>query len=112
MVVAVKPKVDPDLKVYTDEGPLTRDVKKYLDTLKPQLAYRKMSNRYIPGVSDIVGCYKGKFFAIELKDDVGVESFHQKQYIAEHNAAGGICDTARTLGEVKLILSRVNNCTP
>ena len=86
---------------FSNETKLKEKVMEYLDTLKPQLAYRKMAHRFIPGVSDIVGCYKGKFFAIELKVGYNKPTQHQINYLDEHMIAGGKTAVCKTLGQVK-----------
>lgn len=41
------------------------------------------------GIPDIVGCYRGRFFALELKADNGRASELQLYNIAKINEAGG-----------------------
>ena len=53
-----------------------------------------------PGISDIIGCYRGRMIAIELKAPKGVLSDAQQVFIDKVNAAGGIGFVARTLDEV------------
>ena len=42
------------------------------------------------GVPDIVGCYKGKFFAIECKAGKGKTTALQEKNIAQIKATGGL----------------------
>ncbi len=49
------------------EAKLTKKIKKHLESLKPDVWFYKSSDRYSSGIPDFVGCYKGKFFAIEVK---------------------------------------------
>jgi penicillin-binding protein-related factor A (putative recombinase) len=53
-----------------------------------------------PGISDIIGCYKGRMIAIELKAPNGVLSEAQQAFINRINEAGGLAFCARTLDEV------------
>lgn len=53
-----------------------------------------------PGVPDIVGVYDGKFLGIEVKTRNGVVSPHQKQFIDNINAAGGLAFVARSVQDV------------
>ena len=53
-----------------------------------------------PGVSDILGCYKGKMIAIELKSPNGKPTPDQLRFIQNVNDAGGIGFVAKTLDEV------------
>jgi len=52
------------------------------------------------GISDIIGCYKGRFFAIEAK--VGKDQLSQKQaeFLDNSKAAGGIGFEARSIEDV------------
>lgn len=52
------------------------------------------------GVADLTVCFNGKFIAIELKDNEGAPSAHQRKHIANVIAAGGIACVCRTLSEV------------
>lgn len=52
------------------EKKIQNAVSKYLDSV-PELYYNKHSERYKKGVPDIIGCYRGHFFAIELKREKG-----------------------------------------
>lgn len=53
-----------------------------------------------PGVSDIIGCYKGKMIAIELKAPNGKPTPDQERFIKNVNEAGGIAFIAKSLDEV------------
>lgn len=51
------------------EAKITKQVKKYLDSFpKHALWYYKVSDKFTSGIPDFIGCYKGNFFVIELKD--------------------------------------------
>ena len=43
-----------------------------------------------PGTSDILGCYKGKLLAIEIKGESGRISPKQQEFIDRVNAEGGL----------------------
>ena len=53
-----------------------------------------------PGVSDIIGCHKGRMIALELKAPKGVVSPAQEEFIRRVNEAGGLAFVARTLDDV------------
>ena len=53
-----------------------------------------------PGVADIIGCYKGRMIAIELKSPTGKATPEQVRFIQNVNDAGGIAFVAKTLDEV------------
>ena len=52
------------------------------------------------GVSDIIGCYEGTFFAIEVKTQKGVITEHQKDFLRRVEEAGGIAIVARSCEDV------------
>ena len=52
------------------------------------------------GIPDIIGCYKGRFIAIELKAGKGVASSAQLEFIRRVNEAGGIGFVAYDLDTV------------
>ena len=53
-----------------------------------------------PGISDIIGCYKGRMIAIELKAPRGIVSPAQQVFIDRVNEAGGIAFVAKDLDTV------------
>ena len=53
-----------------------------------------------PGVADIIGCYKGRMIAIELKSPTGKPTPEQERFIQNVNEAGGIAFVARSIDEV------------
>lgn len=63
-------------------------------------AYRKKNRWFIYGVSDIIGIYKGKFFAIEVKTKTGKLSEHQKIFLNDVKKNGGIAFVARSIDDV------------
>jgi hypothetical protein len=91
-------------KVYTEEAKLTAKVKDYLDLFKPELHYWKASDRFKPGISDIILCFNGKFGAIELKDDTNTPTMHQLLFIQNIIMAGGNGAVCRTLRDVENFL--------
>ena len=75
------------------------DIKKYLDIEAVKVRHNGLGILwyYCPfmagygksGVSDIVGCYRGKFFAIEVKREGKEPTPIQTRRMAEIEAAGG-----------------------
>jgi Holliday junction resolvase len=53
------------------------------------------------GVPDLIGCYQGKFFAIEVKRDGKEPTELQKWNLEQIRRAGGYSMVANTLEEVK-----------
>ena len=63
--------------------------------------YRKPKSKYhIRGASDIIGIYKGKFLAIEVKSAKGRTSKQQEDFIDMINCAGGLAFVARSVEDV------------
>lgn len=93
--------------VYSTEAKVTEEVKKYLNQLKPHLTYWKASDRFHPGVSDIIICFNGKFGAIELKDDTGQPTFKQTEFLINITLAGGFGGICRTVRDVEKLLQKM-----
>ncbi len=53
-----------------------------------------------PGVPDIVGCYKGRMIAIEVKAPKGYLSDHQIEFLKRINEAGGLAFMAKDIDTV------------
>lgn len=71
--------------------------------------YRKSKNPFhINGTSDILGIYKGKLLAIEVKSAKGVVSDEQEEFINNINKFGGIAFAARSLEDVVEKLNNLN----
>lgn len=63
--------------------------------------YRKVSKRYMTGVADILGIYKGRPLAIEVKSAKGILSPHQKIFLRRFMDSGGIAILARSVSDVE-----------
>ena len=65
--------------------------------------FRKSKNKFhLNGVSDIIGIYKGKFLAIEVKTPKNkLRPDHQVSFIAQINMSGGLAFFATSVEEVK-----------
>lgn len=87
-------------KAITPEGLLTKSVRRLLSVVGI-LHYKAWQGPMsAPGVSDIIGCYKGRFIAIELKAGKGKASDAQLEFIRRVNEAGGIGFVAYDLDTV------------
>ena len=71
--------------------------------------YRTMGKFQLKGTSDILGIYKGKMVAIEVKSQKGKASIEQIAFINKINACGGIAFIARSIDDVKKALHLNNN---
>jgi penicillin-binding protein-related factor A (putative recombinase) len=73
--------------------------------------FRKSRNKYaINGVSDILGVYRGRFLAIEVKRPENRERpIDQRIFIDHINKQGGIAFFATSLEEVRAKLAEIDN---
>jgi hypothetical protein len=58
----------------------------------------------VVGIPDIVGCWNGAFFAVEVKADGGKTTPWQDRTLAAITKAGGRAGVARTLEEAQMIV--------
>jgi hypothetical protein len=103
----------PSSQMYTDEGVLQ---KKVLEWLAPQfrdgIKAIRICDRYNKGYSDIFINVRGQFVIAELKDDVGVASQHQKDFIRDMVACGAIGGVCRTVKEVADLVEEAKRRRP
>jgi Holliday junction resolvase len=95
----------------TPEKKVKLKVRAILDWDKDIYYFTPMTGGYgRSGVPDIVGCYKGRFFAIECKAGKGTTTALQDKNIKEIKKAGGqvIVINENNLEEVRLMLSEMN----
>jgi Holliday junction resolvase len=95
----------------TPEKKVKLKVRAILDWDKDIYYFTPMTGGYgRSGVPDIVGCYKGHFFAIECKAGKGTTTALQYKNIKEIEKAGGrvIVVNENNLEEVRLMLSEMN----
>lgn len=52
------------------------------------------------GISDILGIWKGRFLAIEVKTEKGRVTDHQKEFLRHVNQSGGLGFVARSVDVV------------
>lgn len=100
----------PSTQWYKEEATLLRKV---LEWLEPQrrdgVKVIRVCDRYNKGYSDLFICVRGIFVVAELKDDTGTASPHQKQFVEDIVACGGIgyhecrsvADVAKLVEEAK-----------
>jgi hypothetical protein len=90
---------------------LEKDLQKYvagrLREIEGLCLFNIHGDRYNVGIPDLIGCYDGKFFAIELKVKKNTPTELQKIRLADIERAGGVQGVAYTWGDVKKILKNV-----
>lgn len=69
--------------------------------------YRKPSKYEIMGVSDILGVYKGKFLAIEVKSAKGRTTDNQANFIHKVIENDGIAFVAKSVEDVDLMFKKL-----
>jgi Holliday junction resolvase len=76
--------------MMTPEKKVKNEVVKVLKTFGAYYFYPVTGGYGASGVPDIVGCYKGRFFAIECKAGKGTTTALQERNIAQTIAQGGL----------------------
>jgi glycine cleavage system H lipoate-binding protein len=97
--------------VSQPESRLVKRCKKWLDDL-PHSRWVKIHGGDSPyqevGISDILGCYLGRFVAIEFKTPGGELSRRQKRFLEEVVRAGGYALVATSLDQVKELIREID----
>lgn len=88
----------------TEEAVLLKNVKEMLDLMGALVVREAAATKR--GVSDLIVCYRGRFVAIETKDDTGVPSPHQNKFILNVRDAGGVADVVTTVEQAFALLLR------
>lgn len=101
------------------EGEIKREIMQYLSRLSEGMFWinssigirgRKINSRYqLTGVGDILGLYRGRFVAIEVKKPTGVVSEVQEKFIQRVTSKGGLAFVARSLEDVVKLLKTGND---
>lgn len=63
--------------------------------------FRTPARNYLKGVADILGIYKGKPLAIEVKSKKGKLSEHQRLFLIRFHENGGIAIIAKSVEDVE-----------
>lgn len=63
----------------------------------------------IRGVADVLGIYKGRPLAVEVKTKTGKVSEHQRSFLESWQQAGGLGMVARSLEDVIDFLNQADN---
>lgn len=93
----------------TPETKLKVAVLNYLKSLGKDIWFFKVAGGpfQMPGIPDIVGCYKGTLFGIEVKSAKGKPTDRQVHEIEKINRAGGSAGVAYSLQEAQGIIERI-----
>ena len=90
----------------TPESQLKEQVKKYLLNTPRLWFWMPVPNGFgIAGIPDFVGCWEGKFFAIETKAPKGKETSWQRLIREKIIAAGGLAVVAYKMEDLYAIFT-------
>lgn len=64
--------------------------------------YRRMSGSQLKGVADIIGIFRKRPLAIEVKSHRGKLSPFQEEFLREFHGNGGIAIVARSVQDVQI----------
>lgn len=89
------------------EKNIENKIKKYLRD-KGAYCVKYHGNKFSQvGVADLLVCYKGRFLAIEIKNEVGKTSPLQDVNIEQVKQAGGISFIARSVDDVREVIDKI-----
>ena len=89
----------------TSERAITKQIMYYLNRLSGSWWLKVHGGPFQKtGVPDILGCYRGRFFAFEVKAPDGRTSAKQDHEIQRIRDAGGVVDVVTSLADVQNIL--------
>lgn len=96
-----------DYKVYDLEKTAKKHIRSFLKTLKPHGFFFNIHQgvQSRAGISDILGLYKGRFCAFEIKSAKGSPSKLQAIFLKRVRRAGGIAGTARSVADIKKLFN-------
>lgn len=87
----------------TPEAKVKADIKKCLDKYEGIWYFFPVASRYsVAGTPDIIGCYKGKFFAVEAKATKGTATTLQLRTLERIRQAGGAAEIVKPSSLVSL----------
>ena len=103
----------PSDQVFTEEADLLKEVTEWLEPQQRDgIKLLRICDGYTKGYADLFICVRGIFVCAELKDDIGVASPHQKQFLREMADAGAICGVCRTVKEVADLVDEAKRRCP
>lgn len=86
------------------EKAIVNAIKRYLDKLSECYVIKTHGSIYSAGQPDLLGCYKGKTLALEVKRPGGKPTPLQLAVLKKWEAAGAIAAVVTSVEEVKTIL--------
>ena len=92
-----------------NETQLKTKVLKYLRSFEGVWVW-KVSDQFTAGIPDIIGCYKGVFFAIELKVGKNKPTRLQNKVLDMIRNSGGWGNVSYSLNDVIAFMHRIKQC--
>lgn len=87
------------------ESEIVNEIRTYLKGVPGCFFWKEHGGMYgTAGIPDIICCYRGRFYGLEVKTEVGKPTKLQKATIRKINEAGGTAVVVRSVDEVKNIL--------
>ena len=91
------------------EADIVKAIMKYLKTVPRCFAWKEHGGMYgTAGIPDIIACIDGRFFAFEVKTEIGKPTKLQEATIRKIRSAGGTAVVVRSVEEVKAVLNGNN----
>lgn len=99
--------------MYKDEEKLLKEVVKWLEPQRRDgIMMMKIRDRYAKGYSDVFINVRGQWVIAELKDDEGVATVHQEDFIRDMVECGAIGAVCRTVKEVADLVDEAKRRRP
>lgn len=89
------------------EKQIENQIKKYLKHIGAYVVKYFGCTYTQAGVPDLMVCYKGRFIAIEIKNESGKTTKLQDAHLQQIKEAGGISAVVRNVEEVKNIIDKI-----
>lgn len=98
-----------DKKSHEREATVKKRIVAFLKVVRPNGFFFKIpaGPLSLMGVSDIIGCYSGRFYAFEIKSSTGRPTKRQKFFLKCIRRAGGVAAVVRSVADVKEILNEI-----
>lgn len=88
----------------TPEALIKKDLKVFLTNVPELWFFMPVPGGYgVRGIPDFIGCYRGRFFAIEAKSDIGKLSPWQERIRDKITLAGGVWLLARRVEDIERV---------
>lgn len=88
------------------ESDIVRAILSYLKTVPKCFAWKEHGGMYgTAGIPDIIACIDGRFYAFEVKTEVGKPTALQDATIRKICSAGGTAVVVRSVDEVRSIIN-------